>query len=323
VPDSTSDSLSDLLARGERAAFHGPPSAAIPLLEQAVVEARGRGRDAEAALAAWLLGVCLSASGRWGSALAVLRPLHLDPAAASTGSASPERRLVASLAASTAATVERQLGRAGEARLLDEAALALAGGSEEARFDATVGLAVDAAGQSRIEAARTLLTDAEALIGARSDWWRQRVRLDWARAEVASAADDPEGAYRLASAALTRAEAAGAPRHVAKSLLLMGVAQVGRGDLVDAVATLRRCVTLADPLGLLPVLRPAWSLLAALAPAVPDAGAEVSRRALTQARSTIGALAEDLPDAEPDRLRSTWLARDDIAALLLPPPAPR
>jgi hypothetical protein len=226
------------------------------------------------------------------------------------------------LAASTAATVERQLGRAGQARVLDEAASALAGGSDEARFDAIVGLAVDAAGQGRIEAAQTLLGDAESLIGARSDWWRQRVRLDWARAEVATAQDLPDEAYRRASAALTRAEAAGAPRHVAKSLLLMGVAQVGRGELAEAVTTLRRCVTLADPLGLLPVLRPAWSLLAALAPAVPEAGEEVARRALTEARSTIAALADDLPDDEPERLRASWLARDDIAALL-PPPHPR
>jgi len=39
--------LASLLAAGERAAFHGPPAAAVADLEQAVVMAQREGRRAE------------------------------------------------------------------------------------------------------------------------------------------------------------------------------------------------------------------------------------------------------------------------------------
>jgi hypothetical protein len=61
-------------------------------------------------------------------------------------------------------------------------------------------------------------------------------------------------------------------------------------------------------------------LVAALSPIMPEAGDVVARTALEDARAAIAALAEDLPDEAPDRLRSTWLARDDIAAVLAPHP---
>jgi tetratricopeptide (TPR) repeat protein len=305
--------LAELLARGERAAFHAPPASGITVLQEAVVEGRRSGHDTEAALAAWLLGVCLSTSGRWGSALAVLRPLLVDPHGDVAAEMSPERRLVASLAASTTASVYRQLGRHADARTFDERASAIAGASADAQFDAAVGLAADAIGVGDAAGAEARIAEAEILIGTRSDWWRQRVRLDWARAEHALLTDRPADAALRASSALSRAETAGAPRHVAKSLLFLSIALVEAGDTDEAIGTLRRCVTLAEPLGLLPVLWPARALIGVLS-AERDPAASAS--ALADAAATVRSLADDLPDDAPDRLRTGWLARADVAALL-------
>ena len=136
---STSADLASLLAAGERAAFHGRPASGVTALELAFEQARADGKGAEATAAAWLLGVCLEAAGKFGGSLAVLEPL----VAAGTSEV-PERRLFAALAASTSAAVRRQLGQHAEARQLDEAALAYGDGAPEAVFDATVGLASDA-----------------------------------------------------------------------------------------------------------------------------------------------------------------------------------
>src|SRR5439155_25851516 len=86
--------LPSLLAAGEHAVFHGPPAAAVADLERAVVLAQRESRHAEVTAAVWLLGVALSAAGRYGGALRVLGPL-LDGAEASQ--ASPETRLFAAL----------------------------------------------------------------------------------------------------------------------------------------------------------------------------------------------------------------------------------
>src|SRR3954452_23662885 len=75
APDDASPSLTDLLAAGERAAFHGPPAQAVGALEQAIALAGREGRRAEVTAAAWLLGVALAARGRYGGALTVLSPL--------------------------------------------------------------------------------------------------------------------------------------------------------------------------------------------------------------------------------------------------------
>lgn len=262
-------------------------------------------------MAAWLLGVCLSASGRWGSALTVLRPLLLREDADLDG-VGLERRLVGSLAASTSAGVLRQVGDADQARTLDVAAERLAGASDEARFDALLGRAADALGEADLGAAAVALGQADALTGARADWWRQRVRLDWGRAELALQQGRADEAALRSSAALARAEASGAPRHVAKSLLLLGAALVQGGDLDEAVATLKRCVTLAEPLALLPVL---WSARALVGALTLDADPVAAEAVLSQARADVQALADDLPDASPDSLRARWLARDDVAAL--------
>jgi len=296
--------LASLLAAGERAVFHGPPAAAVPDLERAVVLAQREGRHAEVTAAVWLLGVALSASGRYGAALRVLDPL-LDAG----GADSPETRLFASLASSTAASIHRGLGRHEAAQRLDEAGLRAAGGLDEATFDATLGLATDCVGLGDLVAARARLAEAEQLVTAHErDWWRQRVRFDWARAEVALLADDAREAVAAASAAVERAESARAPRHVAKGLLFQGVAEVQSGA-PTATATLRRAATLAEGLQALPVAWQARALLGALLAGTPG---EESSRSLAAARGTVLTMAGDLPP----ELRDEWLARPNVSALL-------
>ena len=298
------DQLAELLATGERAAFHGRPGAGINALEEAFELARAEGRDAEATAAAWLLGVALGASGRLGSALAVLEPL-----AAQHGTDIPERRLFAALASATVASLYRQLGLHERAAAMDAAGLALTDGTGEAAFDCLIGLAADAVGQSDVEGAQLRLTQATELARGRDDWWRQRVRQSWVEAELALLRGDPQAAMAAAASALHRAEISGAPRHVAKSLLFLGVGQVQAGDLTEAEGTLRRASTLAESLGTVPLLWPARALLGALLEA--SAPAE-SAKSLSAARGGVIAIADDLPE----ELRTVWLDRPDITSLL-------
>ena len=295
--------LATLLAAGERAAFHGPPAAAVPDLERAVVLAQREGRHAEVTAAAWLLGVALSASGRYGGALRVLGPL-LETANQMT----PETRLFSSLAAATAASVHRGLGRHQVARELDQTGLSLANGMREAVFDATLGLAIDSVGLGELVTARAYLAEAEELVrGHDEEWWRQRVRHDWARAEVAMLAEDADQALAAATASVERAEAARAPRHVAKGLLFQGVAEVQAGA-ADPAGTLRRAATLAEGLVALPVVWQARALLGALL----DGSGDEGTRSLSAARSAVLTMAGDLSP----ELREEWLAQPNVSALL-------
>lgn len=309
-PDVTSVDLPTLLAAGEHAAFHGKPAAAVASLEQAVVLAQSQGLAAEMAAAAWLLGVALGAEGRYGGALTVLSPLV---EAGSAPSAAPDRRLFAALAGSTIASIQRQLGRHAIAREADLAALELTDGTGEAAFDALLGLASDAIGLDEADEAAVRLAEAEALLPSKVDeWWRQRVRLGWATAEVALLEGRVEEAAAEAADAVQRAEDARAPRHVAKGLLLLGLAQVSL-SLPEAVTTLRRSATFAESLGVLPLVWPSRALLGALLgeSGDPADGAE-SARSLQAARSAVLAIAGDLPPG----VRAEWLGRPDVTALL-------
>ncbi len=298
--------LATLLATGEHAAFHGQPSAAAAALEQAVVLAQSQGRSAEVAAAAWLLGVALGAGGRYGAALSVLSPLV---EAGSADAAAPERRLFGALASATVASVHRQLGRHPVAREADLTALALSDGQGEAGFDALLGLASDAVGLDDPDGAAGRLAQASALLPDRADeWWRQRVRRDWVRAEVSLLEGRVGDAADAAQSAVDAAEAARAPRHVAKGLLILGLAQVSAGH-DEAAATLRRASTLAESLGTLPLVWPARALLGAL---VADVDPGESDRSLTAARTAVRTIAADLPPG----VRTEWLARPDVAALL-------
>lgn len=293
-----------MLAAGERAAFHGAPSSGIAPLESAFEQARTEGRAAEAAAAAWLLGVCLGAVGKFGTALSVLHPL-----AEMDSPVSAEQRLFAALAAASAAGVHRQLGQHPQARSLDERALTLADGGADATFDSTVGLAADLLGLDDADGAQGYLDQAAALVAGRAEWWRQRIELAWVQAELALATGDPATAAEVLTPAVASAEGSGAPRYVAKSLLFLGVSQVQAGDLDEATGTLRRAATLAESLGVLPLLWPARALLGAL---FETTAAAESAKSLASARGAVIAIADDLPED----LRSVWLDREDVAALL-------
>jgi hypothetical protein len=299
--------LATLLASGEHAAFHGKPVAAVGALEQAVTLAQSQGRAAEVAAAAWLLGVALAAGGRYGGALTVLSPL-VD--AARGPAAGPEHRLFGALASATIASVHRQLGRHTVAREADLTARELADGAPEALFDAELGLASDAVGLEDPDEAAARLAAARDLVPERSDeWWRQRVRLDWVQAEVAMLEGRVDDAAAGALRAVERAEQARAPRHVAKGLLIAGLAQVSGADEGEAPVTLRRAATLAESLGTVPLVWPARALLGAL---LAGSDPQESARSLAAARSAVLAVAGDLPPG----VRAEWLARPDVAALL-------
>lgn len=306
----TNPDLPSLLASGEHAAFHGKPAAAVCALEQAVVLAQSQGLVAEMAAAAWLLGVALGAGGRYGGALTVLSPLVT---AGQAQGMAPERRLFGALSSATIASIHRQLGRHAIAREADLDALELSDGAGEAAFDAFVGLASDAVGLDEVDEAVSRLAQAELVLPGRGDeWWRQRVRLAWARAEVAMLSGQAEDAAEQAAEAVQRAEDARAPRHVAKGLLLLGLSQVAGGQ-DEAIATLRRSATFAESLGVLPLVWPSRALLGAmLAECSTDGELAESAKSLSAARSAVLVIASDLPPG----VRGEWLGRPDITALL-------
>lgn len=303
------DDIASLLASGERAAFHGPPASAVANLERAVAVAQRDGRRAEVAASAWLLGVALGAAGRYGAALTVLVPLLEAGEGDDRAAQSPEIRLFASLAAATAASVHRGLGRHPAAAELDSRGLALTEGPGEASFDCVLGLTADSVGGGSLDDARNWLAKSEAIIdGHGGEWWRQRVRLDWARAEVALLAEAPAEAIRYAATAVAGAEAARAPRHVAKSLLFQGVAELQAGQ-TEGVATLKRAASLAENLGAVPLIWQARALVGAL---LGGEETEEGARSLAAARSAVLAIAGDL---QPE-LRTEWLERPNVSAVL-------
>jgi tetratricopeptide (TPR) repeat protein len=298
--------LGELLAIGERAAFHGPPGRAVQALEQAVGVARDSGRSAEATAAAWLLGLSLNAAGRYGHALEVLTPLLTSGEEAG---APPEVRLFAALAGATLGSVHRQLGMHETAREMDGRGLALTDGTGEPAFACRLGLAADAVGLGDSASAHAEADGAATLLPDRpTEWWRQRVHYDWVRTEIALLDDDAEAAVDAADSAVERAERARAPRHVAKSLLFLGVAQVQLG-MPEGAGSLRRAATLAEGLGALPLVWPARALLGAL---LMDDDEVEGASCLGAARSAVLSIAGNLPAD----LRSTWLSRPDLAALL-------
>jgi hypothetical protein len=306
--DATED-LASLLASGERATFHGPPGSAVSNLERAVGVAQRDGRRAEVAAAAWLLGVALSAAGRYGAGLRVLTPLVEAAEGAGTDEQAPELRLFGALAAATAASVHRGLGRHDFAVTLDSRGLGMCEGAGEAMFDCVLGLASDAVGTGAVDEAQSRYREAESLVEAHGgDWWRQRVRLNWTRAEIALLLERPQDAVNAAAEAVAGAEAARAPRHVAKSLLFQGVAELQAGA-PDAVGTLRRAASLAEGLAALPLVWQSRALIGALLGA-DDAGE--GARSLAAARSCVLTMAADLPED----LRAEWLARPNVSALL-------
>ncbi len=293
------EELAGLLAAGERAVFRGVPGQGLVPLERAEALAGERGDIARRTRAAWLLGVCRSATGTYGQALAGLTTAASDPEVAAE---------LRSLPASAVGAIQRQLGRHAEGRDWDQAALDAAD-DPEAECEALLGLASDAVGLGEPEAAREVLARIGHVLAERPLWWRHHIRTDWVRAEVALLDGDPAQARAAAERALDAAEAASAPRHVAKSLLFAGVAATSHGQQGTAVDLLARAAVLAEGLGARPLVWPSRGLLGAL---LAGSSPAESERSLEAARAVIRGIAADLPPL----LAAEWLARRDIRALL-------
>ncbi len=135
------------------------------------------------------------------------------------------------------------------------------------------------------------------------------MRLGWVRAEVALLEGRAEDAAVAAHESVDLAEQSGAPRHVAKGLLFLGVSQVEAGRPDEAAATLRRAALLAESLGTVPLLWPVRAMLSALLAASDPAESE---RCLQVARRAVETVAAGLPE----QLRADWVSRADVAAVL-------
>jgi hypothetical protein len=267
------------------AAFHGGPApAGLPVTDAPGLDPATR----------WLAAVHLGALGHYGVAADLLRP---------------GGRSVSSLADSTRASHLRQLSRPAEAEALDRLALAAAGpGEPAARADALIGLVADAVGLGRLTLARRRLNRAAAALAADPSW-RTAVRLNWVRAEVALLGDRPADAVAAAAAALDGARTADAPRHVTKSLLILGAAIDVQEGASAAVPLLQAAAMCADARGWLPLVWPSRLLLARLLHSSDNPGASHERRA---AGSAICAMRWGLPAAE----TATLLARPEIRPLV-------
>lgn len=221
----------------------------------------------------WLRAVAFGGQGRYARARAELERLR-SPAAAPA---------LASLAASTRASLLRQLGFHAVAAGHDGAALALVATTRtgdrgrtgddgtllhEARCDALTGLAADALGVGRLALGRRLVTrcaDYLCKVDDADELWRQRVRLDWVRAEIALASGDFGTATVHAQSAVDRSAVGPSVRHRVKSALLFAAAASG-SDPDLAVATAERVLAESREHGLLPLEWAAAMLLVGIRP---------------------------------------------------------
>ncbi|WP_227984216.1 hypothetical protein [Nocardia spumae] len=185
--------------------------------------------------AMWLRAVVLGGRGWYSAARAEL----LDAARRTRDP------VLASLLASTEASLLRQLGWHARAAVVDGRALALVMGVSagddagsmrgEAVCDALIGLAADALGTGQPQVSARLLRRCRAEIDRLPDSSRSLVRWHWVSAETALAAP---GAGLVAEPAMAHAEAAVAAagelrsiRHQVKSRLLVAAAAAGAGDI--------------------------------------------------------------------------------------------
>ncbi|MEN3362044.1 MAG: hypothetical protein V7637_6026, partial [Mycobacteriales bacterium] len=280
-----------LAQRWHAAAFHGGPAPEPPDPAGAGLDPRTR----------WLAAVYLGGLGRYGPAAALLLP---------------GGRPADSRAASARASHLRQLCRHAEAEPLDRHALRTAGADPDARADALIGLVADAVGAGDLRLAQRRLTRATAELtataarrdGGTTAGWRAAVRLDWVLTEVALFGDRPAVAVAAAAAALDRARRADAPRHAAKSLLMLGAATEVHHGASSAIPLLQAAAADAERLGLLPLVWPSRLLLARLLHSGDNSAASHERRA---AESAICAIRWGLPAEE----TATLLARPEIRLL--------
>ena len=285
------------LDAAEHALLTGPPADSIPAL-QLVID-----RDTNAVdrrIAQWLIGVALGATGRYGEAWSVLDPLRHDD------------DVVAALAGATAASLHRQISEHEDARVLDVVALEvltaspLVDRSPEALADVLIGLAADAVGVGDGDEAGRQLAAAQRVVANRRTGWRGKVRLEWVRAEIALLCGDSSAAFAAGQRAVAGARAAKAQRHVAKSLMFQGVAQVGVGDLEGASETLGMAATLAEALGVVPLV---WPSNLVLARVLVDLDRPVEAQACeAKVAAALTVIRSHLPQEVGDR----WLAREEV-----------
>lgn len=231
--------------------------------------------SAQGAPARWLRAVVLGGQGRYGAAHAELA--HIRRATRGVG-------VWASFAASTEASLLRQLGGHRAAAVRDGRALAALGGRgrhrpsdahtrrllAEAEADALTGLAADALGRGRLGQARTLLdrcarhlADAGQRAG-RDGFLRQHIRLSWVTAETALAGGDFAAARRSAARASEDAQRFGSVRHLVKSDLLRAAAATGGSDTREARRLATEVCDTAGRHGLVPLQWAAAMLLTGL-----------------------------------------------------------
>ncbi|MCX6460423.1 MAG: hypothetical protein NTZ03_08940 [Actinobacteria bacterium] len=261
--------MENQLAQLRREVFHGSPRIAVAMSEGVDWGDEGW----------WLRGVALGAHGRYGCALTVLAQIH---------SGSPWL----SQSLSTSASLHRQLSRHAQARVLDLEALDAAVGVVD-QGDAELGLAADAVGLGDQVEARSRW--AKAVSSTEGDW-RRSVRCSWVETEIALMNSDGLVARAAASAALTLSADRRAPRHVAKSMLFAGVAALQVQDVTSAARLLRSALAQAADSGAWPLVWPAATVLARIA---PDS---VVLRA--RAASVVTTIASGLPS----EWRADWLA---------------
>jgi len=209
---------------------------------------------ADDAVESWLRAVVLGGQGRYAAAHAELRRtgrLTRDP-------------VLRSLAASTEASLLRQLGWHARAATVDGRALGLASGAEDSYVtnitepicDALTGLAADALGTARPALAARLLERCRGPVEA-AGGWRPLLRWHWVCAETALAAP---GSGLIAAPAREHAEVAveiaqGCPsiRHRVKSGLLLAAATAASGDLGHSAELAAGVADRCAEYGLLPL----------------------------------------------------------------------
>lgn len=224
----------------------------------------------------WQRAVDLGAQGRAAAARRVLSTLTADPAV------SPS---VASLAHSTRASLLRQAGGHGPARVGDGRACLLAVGATRpssgadgaadagwlsaAWLDGLVGLAADNLGLGDFAASRRLLDRAAEHAAACSvlesaDWRtaaRTRLRLSWVRSEWGLYSGDLDTARAAAAASAELVDAVPSDRHRVKTDLIGAAVAAASGETEAAVAAGRGVYERAAAGGLLPLQWAAAALL--------------------------------------------------------------
>ncbi len=251
-------------------------------------------------LDSWHRAVILGGRGDYAAARTELRRLRRS-------SADP---VLLSLAASTEASLLRQLGWHARASAADGRAAALivpihldAPGRDgpdrlDASCDALTGLAADALGTGRLALATRLLSRAQDAIGADGALgpdgaldidqprWRARVRWHWVCAETALASGEAGPATVHAETALRLARRSPSIRHRVKSLLLVAAASAAVGETTRALSLAETVTAECRAYGLLP-LRWASAMLRAgvsVGSAAADATAEAAACAATIGR---------------------------------------